>query len=73
MPGGRLRRSEVGELATRAQSSGEWPGLSITFRDGLEGLLECDGGGASVEVPGCLAEEARLFGARREELFTPFN
>lgn len=65
MPGGRLRRSEVGELARRAQSSGEWPGSRITLRDGLAGLVECVGGGASVEVPGCRAAEARLLGGAR--------
>lgn len=65
MPGGRLRRSEVGELASRAQSSGEWPGSRITLRDGLAGLVECVGGGASVEVPGCRAAEARLLGGAR--------
>jgi hypothetical protein len=65
VPGGRLRRSEVGELARRAQSSGEWPGSRITLRDGLAGLVECVGGGASVEVPGCRADEARLLGGAR--------
>lgn len=50
--GGRFRRSDVGLLARRAQSSGEHPGSSVTLRDGLLGLLLCVGGGASVDVPG---------------------
>lgn len=35
------------------------------MREGLAGLLECVGGGASVEVPGWRALRAKLFGAAR--------
>lgn len=73
VPGGRFRRSDEGELARRAQSRGEWPGSRITLRDGFDGLLECVGGGASVDVPGCRAEAARLFGVNRAELLMPFS
>lgn len=48
MEGGRLRRSALGP-EMRAQSSGEWPGVRITLRLGLEGLAECVGGGRSEE------------------------
>jgi hypothetical protein len=65
VPGGSPRRSDVGPLASRAQSSGEWPGSSTTLRDGLAGLDECVGGGASVDVPGCRAALARLLGRAR--------
>lgn len=41
------------ELERRAQSSGEWPCVRTTCLEGLVGLEECEGGGASVEEPGC--------------------
>lgn len=56
-PGPRFRRSDAGLLASRAQSSGDRPGSRITLRDGFAGLLLCEGGGASVDVPGCRSYE----------------
>ena len=65
VPGSKPRRSPpVGPPGdeSRAQSSGEHPGSSVTFRDGFDGLLVCVGGGARVEVPGC---RANCWGAPR--------
>ncbi len=61
MCAGNPRRSAVGP-EMRAQSSGEWPGVSTTCRDGFAGLLVCDGGGANDDA----VEDAaggRRFGA----------
>lgn len=49
MFGGRLRRSEVGDCARRAQSSGEWPGWRLTWREGFLGMDVAVGGGMSPE------------------------
>lgn len=73
-PPGRLRRSAVGEEESRAQSSGEWPCVKTTWREGLVGLLLCVGGGARVEEPGCRGWERegkgdeRLFSGRGERV-----
>lgn len=40
----------------RAQSSGEWPGSSVTWRLGRAGLDECVGGGARPEDAGTREE-----------------
>lgn len=75
MEGGRPRRSDVGDWARRAQSIGEWPGVSFTCLEGLVGIEECVGGGARVEVPGArLGTGRERFGegageGRREEPF----
>lgn len=75
MDGGRPRRSEVGDWARRAQSIGEWPGVSLTCLEGLVGIEEWVGGGARVEVPGArLGTGRERFGegageGRSEELF----
>lgn len=52
MEGARPRRSDVGDWARRAQSIGEWPGVSLTCFEGLVGIEEWVGGGARVDVPG---------------------
>ena len=44
---GKPRRFAVGDAASRAQSSGEWPGVSSTFFRGFVGTALCVGGGAS--------------------------
>ena len=44
--GPRPRRSAVGCADSRAQSRGEWPGVSTTAREGFCGGAECVGGGA---------------------------
>lgn len=49
MCGGRLRRSEVGDCARRAQSSGEWPGCRLTWRVGFLGIEVAVGGGMRPE------------------------
>lgn len=52
--GGRPRKLAVGEEARRAQSRGECPGSSWTFRRGFAGIEECVAGGRSDddEAPG---------------------
>lgn len=50
--GGRPRRLEVGEEVRRAQSRGEWPGVSSTFWRGLRGGAVDDGGGKREVVVG---------------------
>lgn len=73
--GGRPRRSDVGDWARRAQSIGEWPGVSFTCLEGLVGTEEWVGGGARVDVPGArLGTGRERFGegvgeGRSEELF----
>lgn len=42
----------LGEEVSRAQSSGEWPGVSCTFLRGLVGIALWVGGGASENVDG---------------------
>jgi hypothetical protein len=39
----------LGEEVSRAQSRGEWPGVSKTFLRGLVGMEVCVGGRASEE------------------------
>lgn len=72
--GGRPRRSDVGDWARRAQSIGEWPGVSFTCLEGLVGTEEWVGGGARVDVPGARLGTGRerfgegACGGRRDEL-----
>ena len=44
--GGKPRKFAEGDTASRAQSSGLWPGVSWTFLRGFEGMALCVGGGA---------------------------
>jgi hypothetical protein len=73
--GGRPRRSDVGDWARRAQSIGEWPGVSFTCLEGLVGIEEWVGGGARVDVPGARQGTGKerfgegAGGGRSEELF----
>lgn len=55
-----------GEEVSRAQSSGECPGVKRTFRRGLAGMPVCVGGGAREEDGGPrLGRGERMGGAMR--------